>query len=50
MDNFFDTLEQKYANSSDREKPKKGGSSSGSRRNTSSRGGKTGKGKGSSRK
>lgn len=48
MDNFFDSLEQKYAKGSNKRNSKKAGSSS-SKRNTSSRGDKTGKGKGTSR-
>lgn len=47
MENFFESLEQKYANGSHRKNSKKAGSSS-SKKNTSSRGGKTGKGKGTS--
>lgn len=43
MDNFFESLEQKYARGSDRKNSKVDSSSS--KRNTSSRGGKTRKGK-----
>ena len=49
MDNFFESLEQKYANGSHKKNSKKAGSGS-SKKSTSSRGGKTGKGKATRRK